>query len=189
MVCRFCSPPLTPPPLSTPAGVERGALIWLRRAGYAPTVRFVATASSLSDSRAYGRRELALICTPRLAAAPASSETSKRDCASSLCLVNSRPRSGRGRGRAHASPLTTTAGVKCSRPDHGGDGSRLRSLSRNQTQNPGPLLYPGGGTKQRLSRCVPIRGKTARTRDRACSGRGDEWGASHASQTQKRAPE
>ena len=35
-------PPLSPPPLSAPAGAERGARIWLPRAGYAFLAREVA---------------------------------------------------------------------------------------------------------------------------------------------------
>ena len=35
-------PPLSPPPLSAPAGAERGARIWLLRAGYAFSTREVA---------------------------------------------------------------------------------------------------------------------------------------------------
>ena len=172
----FCNPPHSPPPqaravaragrfapygyatakplLSTPAGVERGAWIWLLRAGYAPTARDIATASSLADWQANGRRVLAPISKPRLAAAPARNETG---------LVHSRSQSDRCRWRPQIQPLTTTAGVKCWRPHRGGDASLHRSPSRNQKQNPGSLLYPGGGRE----------------------GRGDEWGADQASQTNK----
>jgi len=169
--CHFCSPPLTPPPLSTPAGVERGAWIWWLASGYASTARGVATASSLPDWQAHGRREIARICTPRLAATPASNET----CPS--CLVHSQSRSDRCRWHTQISPFTTTASVKCRRPNRGGDASLHRSLSKTPTaKSRPPSLPPAGGTEQRRCRCVPIRGKTARTRDRACLGRGGEWG-------------
>jgi len=154
----FCNPPLTPPPLSTPAGVERGAWIWLRRAGYVSTARGVTTASSLPDWQRYGRRELAPIFTPWLAAAPASGETN------SPCLVHSRSRSDRCRWHATALPFTTTAGQQSRRTSHGGDASLHRSLSKQPT------------TKSRLPSLPPAGGR---------EGRGGEWGVSQPSQTYK----
>jgi len=151
VVCHFCSPPLTPPPLSTPAGVERGAWILFRRVGNATTARDVTTAPSLPYLRAHGRRELAPICTPRLAAAPASDET---------CLVHSRPRSDRCPWHANAQPLTTTAGQKCRPANHGGDASCRRSLSKTpKAKSRLPSLPPAGGRE----------------------GRGGEWGERKAS--------
>ncbi len=159
----FLPPTLPPAPLCPPPGAERGALIWFRRADYASTARGVATASSRSDFGACGRRELARICTPRLAAAPASDETNCKNTPHSACLVHSRSRSDRCPWHANAQPLTTTAGQQSRLTVHGGDAPHRRSLSRIQKQNPGSPLYPGGGRE----------------------GRGGVWGADQPSQTQK----
>ena len=155
----FLPPTLPPAPLCPPPGAERGALIWFRRAGCASIAREDSAIPAGRNWRVSGRRELARICAPRLAAAPASGETFPS------CLVNNGPRSGRCRWHAQALPITTTAGMQSRLTSHGGDASLLRSLCRNQKPNPGSLLYPGGGRE----------------------GRGDEWGTDQASQTQKAA--
>jgi len=162
VVCHFCSPPLTPPPLSTPAGVERGAPIWFLCAGYASTTREVAPLLAGRDWRASGRRELARTGMPRLAAAPASNET---------CLAHGRPQSGRRRWHAKAEPFTTTAGQQCLPSNHGGDARLHRSLSKKpEAKSRLPSLPPAGGKE----------------------GRGDDWGvvkclARGKTQTEKQA--
>jgi hypothetical protein len=174
-------PPNHPPALLyPPPGVKKGAFIWLLRAGYASTTRAVATAPSLPDWRTYGRREPPRSDAPPLAAAPASHETDSQLGRRSSCGAHGRPHSGCRRRHAAAQPLTMTVGQKSPRPNDGGNASCRRSVAGVQQQNQGSLLYPGGGTEQRPCRCVPIRGESARTRDRACSGRGDEWGADQA---------
>jgi len=154
----FLPPTLPPAPLCPPPGAERGALIWFRRAGYASTASNVATASSLADWQAYGRRELARRCALRLAAAPASGKT----CPTSL--VHSRSRSDRCRWHAKTQPFTTTAGQQCQPANHGGDASCHRSLSRLPT------------TKSRLPSLPPAGGR---------EGRGGEWGEETPSETTK----
>ena len=141
----FFFPPILPPaPLCPPPGAERGALIWLRRAGYASTTRTVASASSFPDWRACGRRELTQPGAPRLAAAPASDETR------STCLVHSRSRSDRCRWHTQASPFTTTTGQQCRPANHGGDASLHRSLSKTPTtKSRPPSLPPAGGREGR----------------------------------------
>jgi hypothetical protein len=168
-------PPLIPPPFSTPAGVEKGASIWLLPAGYASTARDVASPTGSPRPQASGRRELAQALAPRLAAAPASNETA--GARSPLSRAHGRPQSGRRWRREPTQLFTTTAGQTSRHPNHSGDASFRSSLSRTpEAKSRLPSLPPAGGTEQRRCRCVPIRGNTARTRDRACSGRGGEWG-------------
>jgi hypothetical protein len=168
-------PPLSPPPLSTPAGVERGAWMWFRVSGYASTAREVALPTGAPRPQGNGRRELHTLCTPRLAAAPASNETGTTGPL--FCLAHGRPHSGRRRWHTKTQLFTTTAGQQSRLTSSSGGSSFHRSLSRKpEAKSRLPSLPPAGGTQQRRRRCVPIRGNTARTRDRACLGRGDEWG-------------
>jgi len=158
-----CNPPLTPPPLSTPAGVERGASIWLRRAGYASTAREVALQTGTPRAPGNGRRELHALWTPPLAAAPASNGASSSACRTA-CLAHGRPHCGRCRWHAKALPFTTTAGQQSWNTSNGGDGSFRRSLSRKpETKSRPPSLPPAGGRE----------------------GRGGEWGVKPPSQTRR----
>ena len=133
------------PLLSTPAGVERGAWILFRRPGHASTTRDVAVRLGSPRPRRDGRSERLGLTTPWLAAAPASDES---------FIVHGRPY-GRRRGHTATQPLTTTGGQKSPCPNHGGDGSLRRSLSRNpEAESRLPSLPPAGGKE----------------------GRGDDWG-------------
>lgn len=150
------SPPLSPPPLSTPAGVERGAQIGCFVSDEASTACEVAPAVGTSRPRANSRRERHTLCTPRLAAAPASGETEGTDRTRLVsCLAYGRPHCGRRRWHISNAPLTTTVSQKSCRANPGGDGSLRSSLSRTPT------------TKSRLPSLPPAGGR---------EGRGDEWG-------------
>ncbi len=148
-------PPLSPPPLSTPAGVERGAWILLRRAGDASTARGVAAILAGRDWRGNGRSQRLVIGSPRLTAAPASNGT-KDDVTSLLpCFAHGRPHSGRRWGCAAVEPLTTTAAPKSPPSFHGGDGSFHRSLSRTpeaKPEAPSPARRGGRGRGERVGK-------------------------------------
>ncbi len=170
-------PPLSPPPraravaragrsapygyataaplLSTPAGVERGALIWLLRAGYATTARKVALHAGAPLPPRNGRSQRLCHGTPRLAAAPASNGT-EDDVTSLLpCLAHGRPHSGRRWGCAAAQPLTTTASPQSPPSIHGGDASFRRSLSRKpeaKSKAPSPARRGGRGRGERVGK-------------------------------------
>jgi len=149
----FLPPTLPPAPLCPPPGAERGALIWLRRAGYASTARKVATVVECLHWHAIGRRELAPISTPPLAAAPASNETNHAHGPN--CLAHGRPQSGRRRWHVKVAPFTTTAGKQSWLTSNHGDASLHRSLSKTpKAKSRLPSLPPAGGKE----------------------GRGDDWG-------------
>ena len=140
MFSHFCNPPLSPPPLSTPAGVERGAWILLLVSGQASIDRSAATMVGEPRLLACCRSQWLGFGVPTTAVAerPAVHETG--------FATGWRSRQP---WRADRCEFSTTVGLPIGARRGSGGIPRRRSVAEGKPPNPGPPLYPGGGREGR----------------------------------------